>query len=56
MVVGDTMKRAVISTSPQIAVLAAANLVVRSRTCTLPLVDGSGILIGIITIGLASHH
>jgi len=50
MKVSDTMKRAVISTTPQTTVLEAAKLLVDKRIGTLPIVDSDGMLIGMVTI------
>lgn len=50
MIVSDTMKRAVISTSPQTLVLDAAKLMIQKRIGTLPVVDHNGMLVGIVKI------
>lgn len=50
MIVKDTMKRAVISTTPQTSVLEAARLLIQNRIGTLPIIDANGILIGMLTI------
>jgi CBS domain-containing protein len=50
MQVSNTMKRAVISTTPQTTVLEAAKLLIQKRIGTLPVVDSAGSLIGMVTI------
>ena len=50
MQVSNTMKRTVISTSPQTTVLEAAKLLIQKRIGTLPVVDSNGKLIGMLTI------
>jgi CBS domain-containing protein len=50
MLVSKTMKRAVISTSPQSTVLEAARLMIQKRVGTLPVVDTDNILTGVINI------
>ena len=50
MQVSNTMKRTVISTSPQTTVVEAAKLLIQKRIGTLPVVDSNGKLIGMLTI------
>jgi len=50
MKVSNTMKRAVISTTPETTVLEAAKLLIQKRIGTLPVVDNDHKLIGIVTI------
>jgi CBS domain-containing protein len=50
MKISHTMKKAVISTTPQTTVLEAAKLLIKKRIGTLPVVDGDHKLIGMITI------
>ena len=50
MLVSYSMKRAVVSTSPQVTVLEAARLMIQKCIGTLPIVDGNGTLVGVVTI------
>ena len=50
MRVRDTMKRTVVSITPQTSVIDAAHLLVQKRIGTLPVVDEAGTLIGMLTI------
>ncbi len=50
MLVSDSMKRAVVYTSPQTTVLEAARLMIQKRIGTLPVVDSNGSLVGVVAI------
>jgi len=48
--IGDCMKRQVVSVSPDTTVLGAARLVVDRRIGTLPVVDEQGTLVGVVRV------
>ncbi len=50
MIVSNTMKRAVISASPQTTVLEAAKLMIQKGIGTLPVIDSNDTLIGVVKI------